>query len=132
MQKFWMVLGVGVPTVRHTSKESAEKEAERLAKCNHGQEFTVFESQGTVSVKIVTSWDKHEQTAEHKHGFSIGDRVVIRSLREHASPFVPSMSYTECKSGAIFGFSDAGMPLVKLDNGGTWYYNPSSLQKLGD
>lgn len=130
MQTFWMVLGAGVPTVRHTSKESAEKEAERLAKCNQGQEFTVLESQGTVSVKIVTSWDKHEQTAEHKHGFSIGDRVVIRTLREHASPFVPSMVHTEGKTGMIVKAN--AHPIVKLDDGATWYYNPSSLQKLGD
>lgn len=41
---FWMVLGNGVPTVRHQSQESAEREAERLADLNPGHSFFVLQA----------------------------------------------------------------------------------------
>ena len=47
--KFWMVVGLGTPTVRHTSWESAKQEAERLARMNPGQSFTVMSSIATVT-----------------------------------------------------------------------------------
>lgn len=56
--KFWMVLGNGVPTHRHQSRQSAETEAARLARANPGVAFTVLESLSTV-MKTDVSWDTH-------------------------------------------------------------------------
>jgi len=53
--KFWMVVGVGAPTYRHDSKDSAKTEAERLARAYPGSEFTVLESLATV-VKADLAW----------------------------------------------------------------------------
>lgn len=44
MPRFWMVLGCGTPVYRHSSKESAVKEAERLAMLSPGDEFVVLEA----------------------------------------------------------------------------------------
>lgn len=43
---FWMVYGAGqsAPTVRHKTRESAVKEAKRLARHNHDVEFFVLEA----------------------------------------------------------------------------------------
>lgn len=43
---FWMVWNErgDAPRVRHTSKESAHREAERLARLNRGSAFIVLES----------------------------------------------------------------------------------------
>jgi hypothetical protein len=44
-RKFWMITGDGnSPKIRHTSKEAAIKEAERLANNNAGIEFIVLEA----------------------------------------------------------------------------------------
>lgn len=42
-QKYWMVLGSGMPTVRHSSFLSASREAERLARQTPNTEFAVLE-----------------------------------------------------------------------------------------
>lgn len=44
--KFWLVwrLGGGAPTVKHFDKADAEREAERLAKCNPGETFYVLKT----------------------------------------------------------------------------------------
>lgn len=52
--KFWMVLGGGMPVYRHQEKESARKEAERLAMENPGHEFTVLEALATVKSERIT------------------------------------------------------------------------------
>lgn len=57
--KFWMVVGVGSPTVRHPSRQSAKNEAERLAKACPGDEFTVLESVATV-VKSDLRWELND------------------------------------------------------------------------
>jgi hypothetical protein len=44
-RKFWMITGDGnSPKVRHTNRQDAVREAERLAKSNPGIEFFVLES----------------------------------------------------------------------------------------
>lgn len=44
-QRFWMVVGNGnSPKVRHTTKQFAKDEAERLARKNPGIEFFVLEA----------------------------------------------------------------------------------------
>lgn len=49
-RKFWMITGDGnSPKVRHTNRQDAVREAERLAKANPGVEFIVLES-----VELVT------------------------------------------------------------------------------
>jgi hypothetical protein len=57
---FWMVLGVGTPTYKHTTLESAKTEAERLARACPGDEFTVLQSIATVK-KSDISWDIHDE-----------------------------------------------------------------------
>lgn len=54
-----MVVGIGTPTYRHPSKQSARTEAERLARMNPGQEFTVLESLATV-VKQELAWELND------------------------------------------------------------------------
>lgn len=60
--KFWMVLGRDVPKYRHATIAAAKNEAERLAKINPGNEFTVLEAVATCSVHSV-NWD-HLHDAE--------------------------------------------------------------------
>lgn len=55
-QKFWMVVGTGVPNVRHYDKDVAITEAERLARQCPGQEFTVLQSLATVK-KTDVVWE---------------------------------------------------------------------------
>lgn len=44
-KKFWMITGYGnQPRVRHTSKQLADDEAERLARANPGTKFYVLEA----------------------------------------------------------------------------------------
>lgn len=43
-QKFWMVIGSGMPTVRHHSYETARVEAARLSQTHRGQRFYVLEA----------------------------------------------------------------------------------------
>lgn len=54
--KFWMVLGNGVPVYRHPSKHSAITEAERLAMLNPFNEFVVLESLA-ICKKTSVSWE---------------------------------------------------------------------------
>jgi hypothetical protein len=51
MEKFWMVLGDGRPTFRHTYENSANQEAERLARANPGREFIVLEAKRIFKVE---------------------------------------------------------------------------------
>jgi len=60
MQKFFMVVGEGVPNVRHATLDNAKKEAERLARCHIGTAFTVVESVVTV-VKSDLQWIPHSE-----------------------------------------------------------------------
>jgi len=55
---FWMVVGIGVPYVKHPTEEKARAEATRLALLHRGQEFTVLKSIATVSVECV-QWSLH-------------------------------------------------------------------------
>ena len=64
-RKFWMVLGLGTPTYRHETKDSARVEAERLARINPGQEFVVLESLATV-VKSDLHWAAHGEGDEQE------------------------------------------------------------------
>lgn len=57
-QMFWMVLGQGVPTYRHTTRASAVTEAERLSRL-HRCEFVVLQSIASVNVKDV-EWTRHK------------------------------------------------------------------------
>lgn len=54
-----MVLGNGTPTVRHFTKESAQREAERLARENAGGRFVVLESIATVT-RCDLLWTRHD------------------------------------------------------------------------
>lgn len=65
--KFWMVVGQGVPCFRHPSKQSAQREAERLARNNPGQEFTVLESLATV-VKDDLRWELNDVDSSETDG----------------------------------------------------------------
>lgn len=61
--KFWMVWGEngGAPSVRHSSPELAQREAERLAKVAPGQKFYVIEAK-KVAVKTDTlTFELHEE-----------------------------------------------------------------------
>lgn len=58
--KFWMVLGVGMPRVRHTSKQAAKLEAERLAIMNPGEDFVVLESLATCR-KDSVQWELNDE-----------------------------------------------------------------------
>ena len=61
--KFWMVMGQGDPVCRHASETSAREEAERLARLNPGQEFTVLQSVASV-VKSDMRWELHERVSD--------------------------------------------------------------------
>lgn len=43
-RRFWMVKGQGPANFPHDSRASAEREAERLARCNPGECFYVLEA----------------------------------------------------------------------------------------
>lgn len=58
MDKFWMVLGQGVPRVIHTREGLARSEAARLARLHPGESFTVLESIATVTVDNL-KWEDH-------------------------------------------------------------------------
>jgi hypothetical protein len=58
-EQFWMVLGAGTPNCQHLTLDSAKKEAERLARLNPGQAFTVLQSIATV-VKSDVKWEVHD------------------------------------------------------------------------
>lgn len=61
MEGFWMVLGNGVPTYRHTTLMSARTEAERLARLHPGSSFTILKSVATV-VRSDVKWTPHTWT----------------------------------------------------------------------
>ena len=65
--KFWMVLGVGMPTYRHPTLSGACTEAERLATSNPGQRFTVLESVASVQKTSVT-WTRHGDASNQIDG----------------------------------------------------------------
>ena len=52
--RFFMVLGRGMPTFRHHTYEAAEQEAQRLARLDRGQEFIVLAAMSKVKVTDVT------------------------------------------------------------------------------
>ena len=58
MEKFWMILNKNGsrPTVEHNSLNSAEKEAERLAGLNPGQQFIILESLKYCEIKNPVIW----------------------------------------------------------------------------
>jgi len=60
---FWLVWNpsAGCPLYKHSSLESAEVEAQRLARMNRGQEFIVLESVSGHSVMDVVSTDLRPQ-----------------------------------------------------------------------
>lgn len=64
MRKFWMVVGRGVPCVKHDSEQSARAEASRLAKNNPGEPFTVLESIAT-ACKVEVQWTDHISNDEY-------------------------------------------------------------------
>lgn len=41
---FWMVLGAGMPTIRHATEEAAHQEAQRLARNHYGAKFYVLKA----------------------------------------------------------------------------------------
>ena len=43
-EAFWMVKGPGPASARHDTRSSAEREAERLARANPGQDFYVLQA----------------------------------------------------------------------------------------
>ena len=59
--KFWIVLADenGTPTFRHPSLQSAQNEAERLARNVTDREFTVLESLATVMKRDVV-WEPND------------------------------------------------------------------------
>lgn len=50
---FWMVLGVGVPTIRYATEQEARKEAERLARVHRGSTFIVLQAVAGVKTSDV-------------------------------------------------------------------------------
>lgn len=52
---FWMVKGRGPTTYQHDTLDSAKREAERLARMNPGETFTVLQAVGAV-VKQDVQW----------------------------------------------------------------------------
>lgn len=68
-EKFWMVLGVGAPVFRHSTKQSAKTEAERLAKLNPGQEFVVLESLAFVKTPSVIWESSGTEFVNQDHPF---------------------------------------------------------------
>lgn len=64
-KKFWVVWNppIGLPKVRHESRDSAQAEATRLASQNHGQAFHVLQLVGTartVNVEFIEAEDPDE------------------------------------------------------------------------
>ncbi len=65
---FWMVVGDGVPYVRHQTLMAARTEAERLARLHKGQAFTVMKSFATcVSTDI--QWTSNDPEADSQIPF---------------------------------------------------------------
>jgi hypothetical protein len=61
-EKFWLVWNEsmgGKSTVKHPTRESAEREAERLARNHRGWKFAVMENIAVVSVTDV-HWERDE------------------------------------------------------------------------
>ncbi len=58
---FWVIWNerANAPTVKHWSYQSAKNEAERLARCNPGQEFHVLKSFATCK-SVDVAWTNHE------------------------------------------------------------------------
>ncbi len=46
MQRYWMVLGGGRPSVKHQSLEAARAEAARLSRLDRGKKFVVLQAVG--------------------------------------------------------------------------------------
>lgn len=62
--KFWFVWNPAnrAPRVKHRTKEAAQREAERLARANRGEEFIVLESLATVRLpEQPVEWSNHGQ-----------------------------------------------------------------------
>ena len=58
-KRFFMVLGAGEPTYRHLTLTAASQEAERLAKQNPGQTFTILQSVASVR-RTELLWSRHD------------------------------------------------------------------------
>lgn len=63
MERFWMVLGRGVPTMRHTTRLDAKNEAERLARIHRGTEFIFLEAIAK-AISSDVQWEK--ATGDHQ------------------------------------------------------------------
>jgi hypothetical protein len=63
---FWMVLGRGMPTVRHPNRHDAEAEAARLALQIPGQEFVVLQAVAThcAVISTRTSLDGYDECGD--------------------------------------------------------------------
>jgi len=61
-RRFYMVLGQGMPTVRHPTYDSAQREAERLARIDRGKTFVVLASVSETVVSDVRT-TVHEASA---------------------------------------------------------------------
>lgn len=61
MQRTWMVLGAGTPTFHHTTLKAAMDEAERLARVNQSQTFTVLEAIARCRYSSV-AWENADET----------------------------------------------------------------------
>jgi len=60
-QRFFMVVGQGTPTKKHSTRIAAFNEAERLAAFNPNQEFHVVESLATVASTASITRTYHER-----------------------------------------------------------------------
>jgi hypothetical protein len=63
VNRFWFVWNCAgrAPTIKHPSRTSANKEAERLALANPEHVFVVLESLGQYSTRRPVEWLKHEK-----------------------------------------------------------------------
>ena len=53
MEKFWMVLGNNAPKAKHSTREKADREAERLARQHPDTTFFVLEAVACVKIADV-------------------------------------------------------------------------------
>lgn len=116
--KFWMVLGRAMPVFKHNTEQSARTEAERLAKINPGESFTVLESVGTCSMSSMV-WQMFNEKPEvskpfinnawrwlEPHEFMRqGDSVVVNGIHvkvgygyDYSTKPIGDLHVARCKS----------------------------------